>query len=102
MAWTYGSYTGINYGIPIAIAALLFVVIFILFFTSKKAKKFIHDRIVGVHPDSMKDEDDETLPDEEGTQQHTSDQDGTQTNDLHKESSINNTPNQNNTPTKRS
>ena len=59
MAWTYANYNLVNYGICAGICAVSLVVVLAIFFTSKKGKKFVHDRIVGVSEDDLEKEEED-------------------------------------------
>ena len=59
MAWTYSTYSGANYGISIGLGVFILLGVYITFHTSKKGREFIHNRIVGIEPTKVNDDDDD-------------------------------------------
>ena len=57
MEWTYTWYTVASYCIPIGVILIIMTVVFVAFYSSRKGKEFVQEKIVGV--DLTKAEDDE-------------------------------------------
>jgi hypothetical protein len=60
MEWTYSLYTGVIYGISIGLCVFVFIGVCGTFFSSKKGREFVIDRVIGVDPNKVEDEDDAT------------------------------------------
>ena len=56
MEWTYANYNLVNYGICAGICLLSLIMVAAVFYGSKKGKKFVHDRVVGVSEDDVGEE----------------------------------------------
>ena len=59
MSWTFSSYNGVNFGISCGLCFIIMIAVFVTFCTSPKGKRFVHDRIVGIEPTNVDDEDED-------------------------------------------
>jgi FtsZ-interacting cell division protein ZipA len=58
MEWTYTWYTVASYCIPIGVIIIIMTLVFIAFYSSKKGKEFVQEKIVGVDLTKADDDDD--------------------------------------------
>ena len=71
MEWTYTWYTVASYCIPIGVILIIMTVVFVAFYSSRKGKEFVQEKIVGVDL-TKADEDDEDV--ENGTKNNKTEQ----------------------------
>ncbi|UJR29754.1 hypothetical protein I4U23_017302 [Adineta vaga] len=56
MGWTYPAYVGCNIGISVGLILIILLVVLIIFYNSELGQKFVNERIIGIDPPELEDD----------------------------------------------